>query len=161
MCDHQAVCEVGCGKRNGRLLPVGPRAQAILTPYLMEKAETPEAFIFSPKDSMQLQKVEKRSKRKTRVQPSQMNRKKTNPQRVPRDQYTKDSYARAIVRACKKAGIETWTPNRLRHAAGTEIRDKYGLEYAQAVLGHSNAKTTEIYAKVNFEKAEKVAREIG
>lgn len=32
---------------------------------------------------------------------------------------------------------------------------------AQAVLGHSNAKTTEIYAELDFEKAAKVMREIG
>jgi len=31
----------------------------------------------------------------------------------------------------------------------------------EAVLGHSNAKTTEIYAKASFEKAARVAREIG
>jgi len=35
------------------------------------------------------------------------------------------------------------------------------LDYAQATLGHSNAKTTEIYAKVSSEKAEKVAKETG
>jgi site-specific recombinase XerD len=49
----------------------------------------------------------------------------------------------------------------LRHAGGTEVRDKFGVEYAQAVLGHANIKTTEIYAKVMFEKAAQVAKEIG
>jgi integrase len=63
--------------------------------------------------------------------------------------------------ACKKAGVPQWTPNQLRHTAGTEIRNKYGIEYAQAALGHTDAKTTEIYAKASYEKAEKVAREIG
>jgi site-specific recombinase XerD len=70
-------------------------------------------------------------------------------------------YIRAIAAACKKAGVPVWTPNQLRHADGTEVREKFGLEYAQAVLGHSSAKTTEIYAKASFEKAAKVAKEIG
>jgi integrase len=70
-------------------------------------------------------------------------------------------YNYAIACACKKAGVPHWTPNQLRHAGGTEVRDKFGLEYAQAVLGHSNMKTTEIYAKASFEKAAKVAKEIG
>jgi len=63
--------------------------------------------------------------------------------------------------AVKKAGVPHWTPNQLRHAGGTEVREKFGLEYAQAVLGHSSMNTTEIYAKVSFEKAAKVAKEIG
>ena len=152
------------GKR--RELAVGPRAQAILTPYLIEKETTPESFLFSPRDTLRLQKIEKRQKRKTfnkkgQVQPSQQDRSKPNPKRKPREQYDKNSYCRAVKRACKKAGVESWSPNQLRHSAGTRVRDEYGLEYAQAVLGHSSAKTTEIYAKVNFEKAAAVMEEIG
>jgi integrase len=70
-------------------------------------------------------------------------------------------YGAKIANACKKADIPRWSPNQLRHAGGTEVRDKFGVEYAQAVLGHANIKTTEIYAKVMFEKAAKVAKEIG
>jgi integrase len=70
-------------------------------------------------------------------------------------------YARAIKHACQKAGIPPWTPNQLRHTGGTEVRNKFGLEYAQAVLGHASASTTEIYAKVSFDKAAEVAAEIG
>ena len=88
-------------KGKNRPIPIGPKAQAILTPYLAEKEETPESFLFSPKDSVQLQRIEKRRKRKTfnkqgRVQPSQRNRAKPNPKRTPREQYSKDSYAHAI-----------------------------------------------------------------
>jgi integrase len=77
------------------------------------------------------------------------------------DHYTKDSYNRAIRRACKQAGVPSWTPNQLRHSSGTEVRNKYGLDAAQAYLGHAHANTTEIYAELDFEKAVKVAREIG
>jgi len=35
------------------------------------------------------------------------------------------------------------------------------FDAAQAFLGHANASTTEIYAELDFEKAAKVAKEIG
>ena len=40
-----------------RVVAVGPKAQAILMPYLLEKADTPEAFLFSPQDTLRLQKI--------------------------------------------------------------------------------------------------------
>ena len=75
--------------------------------------------------------------------------------------YYERRYGNAIAAACKKAGVPPWTPNQLRHSGATEIREKFGLEYAQASLGHSSMKVTEIYAKASFEKAAKVAKEIG
>ena len=145
---------------------IGFRAQAILMSYLFEKEDTPEAFLFSPRDAVQLQKIEKRRNRKTlnkkgEVQPSQRDRSKPNAVQKVGEQCTRDSYNQAISRACKRAGVPAWTPNQLRHSAGTEIRNKFGLDVAQAYLGHKNAKTTEIYAELDFEKAVKVAREIG
>ena len=148
-----------------RIIAVGPRAQAILMSYLLEKEEIPEAFLFSPKDTVRLQKIEKRRNRKSldkngQVQPSQRDRSRPNAAK-PGDQYTKGSYNRAVTRACEEAGVTRWTPNQLRHSTGTEVRKKYGLDAAQAVLGHANASTTEIYAELDFEKAAHVAREIG
>jgi len=148
-----------------RELALGPRAQAILTPYLIDKEDNPTAFLFSPADAAKARKLGMRKKRKTLnkkgdVQPSQQNRSKPEAAK-PGKQYAQDSYNQAIHLACKKAGVPIWTPNQLRHSTGTEVRDKYGLEYAQAVLGHASAKTTEIYAKVNFEKAAAVMEEIG
>ena len=68
-------------KGKDRIIAVGPRAQAILTSYLVEKADAPEAFLFDPRDTVKLQKIEKRRNRKTfnkqgRVQPSQRDRSK-------------------------------------------------------------------------------------
>ena len=98
--------------------------------------------------------------KKGEVQPSQRDQAKPDAKKVG-TKYTKDSYNRAIRRACEKAGVKVWSANQLRHSAGTEVRNKYGLEHAQRVLGHANAKTTEIYAELDFEKAAQVAREIG
>ena len=70
-------------------------------------------------------------------------------------------YAGAIAAGCRKAGVPKWSPNQLRHAGGTEVRNKFGLDAAQAILGHANASMTETYAKLDYSKAEAVAREIG
>ncbi len=54
-----------------------------------------------------------------------------------------------------------WAPNRLRHSRATAIREQYGLEAAQAVLGHSNADVTQIYAERDIAKAAKIMGEVG
>ena len=235
-----------------RLLAVGPRAQKILTTYLIQKQDKPTVFLFSPRDSVEIQREEKRRNRKTKVQPSQINRKKENPKRQPAEQYTKESYARAVARACRKAGTQAtitgltkdtkyefrhrallddgssnwsesvfvvtnreetfntrkltfkniskttdsatftwpyvkeasyevqyrpvgettwttvsiekfpeWSPGQLRHTAGSAIRDKYGLDGAQVCLAHASAKTSEIYAVLNFEKAARIMADMG
>ncbi len=54
-----------------------------------------------------------------------------------------------------------WGPNRLRHTHGTEVRKQFGLEAAQVVLGHSNAKVTQIYAERDLQKAAEIARQVG
>ena len=51
--------------------------------------------------------------------------------------YTVGSYRKAIRRACLKANVPIWHPHQLRHTAATNIRCQFGLEVAQAVLGHS------------------------
>jgi len=75
--------------------------------------------------------------------------------------YTNESYGRAIARACKRAGVPHWHPHQLRHLAGTEVRDKLGLDAAQAFLGHATARTSEIYAKLKDELRRKASEELG
>lgn len=157
-----------------RRIFVGPRAQEILKPYL---SRDPEQFCFSPSESEADRKQAMRSARKTKVQPSQRDRSKKKPRLKPGSQYTRCSYARAVARACELAfpvpegyGAEDaaawrkknrWSPNRLRHAVGTEVRRKYGLEAAQVVLGHSKADVTQIYAQRDGDLAAQIMREIG
>ncbi len=149
-----------------RVIFIGPKAQAILLPYLLRDAQT---YCFSPVESEKARKAEMRACRKTKVQPSQRDRQKARPKRKPRDRYTKDSYNRAIRRAVERANkdrvgedtIARWTPNQLRHKAGTEIRRQYGLEAAQVTLGHARADVTQVYAERDFELAKKVMKKIG
>ncbi len=74
---------------------------------------------------------------------------------------SRNSYEQAIKTACRKAGVGDWTPNQLRHAAATKIREAYGLEAAQVILGHSSASTTQIYAERNLRLACDIAAKLG
>lgn len=157
-----------------RTIFIEPKAQVILRPYLLRDAE---ARCFTPIDSERRRKRELRERRKTKVQPSQLDRHRRRPSVAPTDRYTKDAYARAIRRACDRAFKSSekldeaalaswrkghrWAPNRLRHAAATEIRRQFGLEAAQVVLGHSKADVTQIYAERDMTLAARIAREVG
>ena len=92
-----------------KLLPIGPRAQAILKPWLRE---SPDEYLFQPGEARQVKYQERRKKRKNTLWPShlahQAKKKKTKPKRVPSHRYDRHSYARAIARACKSAGVPHW-----------------------------------------------------
>ena len=74
---------------------------------------------------------------------------------------TRHAFCRAITRACDAAGIDRWVPHQLRHTAADAVRQQFGLEHCQSVLGHSKADMTEHYAKAGTEKAREVALKIG
>ena len=68
------------------------------------------------------------------------------------DRWEVGAYGRAVVRACADAGVEPWTPNRLRHTCATAVRRRFGIAAARAVLGHSlGMRITDRYS---FEAAE-------
>ena len=71
------------------------------------------------------------------------------------------AYRRSITRACEKLGIDRWVPHQLRHTNADVVREEFGLEHAQATLGHAKANMTEHYAKASRAKAAEVARKIG
>ena len=149
-----------------RIIFIGPKAQAILLPYLLRDAES---YCFSPLDSEAKRRAETRANRKTKVQPSQQDRRKRRPRRKPGGRYVKDAYNRAIHRAVDRANrlsddnerIPYWSPNQLRHSAATEIRRQFGLEAAQTVLGHARADITQVYAERDWSLAAEVMRKIG
>lgn len=106
---------------HARLIPLGPQAQAILQPYLKPDSQ---AFLFSPAQAKQEWYAEKRRLRKTKVQPSQMNRRKNNPKRPPGAHYDRHTSYRAIqyaIKKAKKSGVEIsrWHPHQLRHSVAT------------------------------------------
>jgi integrase len=143
-----------------RVIAIGPRAQAILKPYL-ERAD--QDFCFSPKESEKRRRAKLRKSRTTPL--SCGNREGTNrvahPRRKASIRYRTSSYRRAIHRVCEKHGIEKWSPNRIRHTASTEIRKRFGIDAARAVDGHGSTSTTEIYAELDLAKAVEVMRQVG
>jgi integrase len=77
------------------------------------------------------------------------------------ERYTSSTYRQAVVRAAERASVRPWTPHQLRHARATEIRQKHGLEAAQAALGHGHIDTTQIYSSKLLELAKTIARDMG
>jgi len=75
--------------------------------------------------------------------------------------YNVKSYRQAIIRACDRAGCIRWSPNQLRHLAATRLRSQSGLDAAQMVLGHASAKTTEIYAELDLDRAKRIVSAFG
>jgi integrase len=179
-----------------RRIFIGPEGQAILTQYLNRDSDS---FCFSPLEAEAERNETRRANRKSPMTPSQAVRKPKG--RPIRSCYKKDSYNRAVTRACEiacgmpdelrdvyrnvarlkdlalaertamKARLNheaaewrrkhCWSPNQLRHSRATAIRELYGIEAAQTVLGHADQKTTLIYAERDFEMAARIMKEIG
>lgn len=151
-----------------RVIHLGPRAQAILRPWLQTELE---AALFSPMEAEAERREAMRARRKTKVQPSQRSRAKPNPGKVAGDAYTVESYRRAIKYGIKRANLERargagstipdWHPNQLRHNAATRLRKEFGLDAARAILGHSSLDMTETYAELDATKAADVMDRVG
>jgi integrase len=142
-----------------RLIFLGPQGQGLLEPYF---GFPPGEYMFSPKRAEEQRRAELRRRRQSPLTPSQQSRTaKAAPLRAPGDLYDDGSYRKAIRRACKKLEIKVWFPHQLRHSAATEIRRRYGLEASQAVLGHSELGTTQIYAEVDLSRARRIMTEMG
>jgi integrase len=171
-----------------RIVFLGPKAQAVLRPFLKLVIS---GFLFSPRRSEAARNATKRAQRKTPLWPSHQARLArkpvASPKRPLRERYSVASYRRAIARACdlafphpilsaipeKELGdtqreelkawrrCHRWHPHQLRHSVATRVRKGFGVEAAQAVLGHSEFGTTQIYAEKNLDAGRKVMREIG
>ncbi len=150
-----------------RQVPLGPKAQEILKPFMSRRADT---FLFSPAEAEAERNAERRKNRKSPMTPSQAARKsKAKPGRAKRERYDTNSYRRAIdygVRMANKKRkpdeqIPNWYPLQLRHTRATEVRKSYGLDGAQAALGHKNADVTQVYAEKSLEVAVRIAKETG
>jgi len=134
-----------------RVILIGPRAQAIIRRHLRADTTAP---VFSPRQTVEDYRREHPGQRT----PRQI----ADRPRSPRDRYTPDSYRRAIVRACARAGIPAWHPHQLRHTYATAVRREYGLEAAQILLGHGSAQVTDaVYAERDLARAKRIAARIG
>ena len=150
----------GAWRGKSRTIYVGPKAQRILSKYLLRGADR---FCFSPREATDQRLAAKAAARTT--PPSCGNvpgsNRKARPKRQPGDFYTTQSYGKAIRYAAIRAKVEPWAPNRLRHSRATEIRAQFGLEAASSILGHSEITVTQVYAEADRERALRVAKAIG
>jgi integrase len=138
---------------------LGPRAQAVLRPWLRPD---PSEYLFGPREAMAEFRRRQRAERRTKLYPSQEARpRKADPKQRPGERYTTRSYCHAVGYGCRRAGIPSWNPHRLRYTAATMIRARFGLEAAQSVLGHAKPDTTLIYAEKDGARAREVAAEMG
>ena len=114
--------------------------------------------------------AKKRANRKTKITPSQAARDRMrakNPADNVGEFYDKNSYRKAIEHAIRKGNktlpaeqlIKKWTPYQLRHAAATEAEQMWGLDEAQAQLGHTSANMTKRYSSAQLKQRENLARE--
>jgi integrase len=142
----------------GRVIPLGPRAQEIVRRYL---ARNIQAYLFSPAESVETIRKMRRAARKSKVQPSQICRKKRRPRRKPGERYSPQAIAHAIRAACDKHDLERWHPHQIRHTAATLMRREFGLDATRAVLGQHAPQVTELYAELDLGKAVEVARKLG
>jgi integrase len=145
---------------NKRLINIGPKGQAILKPFMEVRDGE---YVFSPKRAEAARNALKKAGRKSPMTPSQAAREaKKKPKRTAGDYYRRDSYARAITRACELAKIENkWSPNRLRHNAATELRKQFGIDVVRTILGHSSVDTTQVYAEIDYESARAAMEKAG
>jgi len=151
-----------------RLIPLGPKTQQVIEPFLDRDAEV---FLFSPREAEDWRNAQRRKHRRSPMTPSQAKRKpKTKPKRPRRNHYDTASYGQAITYGIRKANknrkededkVPHWYPLQIRHSRATEVRRHYQLEGAQATLGHARADISEIYAEKNLDLAKKIAREMG
>lgn len=157
-----------------RRVAIGAEGQKVLMPFLLRAASS---YCFSPREAEKERLQERRSERKTPLYRSHLERiaakrKGRAGQRRAGDRYTTASYRRAITRAVEAVNkvrdregiperLPNWSPNQLRHLRAGEVEQALGIEAANAILGHTNIRTTEIYARRKLQLAVEAQRQIG
>lgn len=155
---------------HARMIYLGPRAQAVLRPWLRADLD---GLLFQPAEAEAWRQEQRGSKRTTPR--SCGNRPGTNrkakPKRKPGTGFTPAAYGKSITNAIERcnrqrkeqgqAEIPHWHPHQLRHNAATWLRKEFGLDVARVVLGHRSAAVTEIYAELDQAKAAEVMGKVG
>lgn len=160
-----------------RVIFFGPRARAILAPFLNE--EEPEAYLFSPAEAATEQKNaakashrsdtqrataaanKRRLASRERVLKTGKSRPKSS--RRPGLVYTRHSLGNAVRRVCKRHGIPHWHPHLLKHtvrvrlemltnpvAAAATRGELRASPEAQSALAHTNALMSARYGGVLY-----------
>jgi integrase len=149
-----------------RVIALGPKAQEIVKRHLKANVE---AYLFSPADSVAEFRARQRQGRKSKVPPSQRDRRTKHPRKKPGDRYTTRTYGatlhQAIARHNRKAPadrqIPHWHLHQLRHLRALELKREFGLDVARAVLGHKSPVLSEHYAGLDGAAAAQAMAKFG
>jgi integrase len=115
-----------------RVVVLGRKAQAVLRPWLAKAAAS--GYVFPP----------------------------SRKRKGGRDHYSMGNYARAVLRARRKAGVPDLHSYLARHAAKQRVTRELGLDAARSFLGQRSLQTTDGYGEaVDLELARKAARKLG
>jgi integrase len=134
-----------------RAIYFGPSASAMLK-FVLPPDETfdtvpDDLYVFSPKMAELVRTTKRRGNGRVG------------------ETYTQSTYYEAVQWACRQAQVPSWTPYQLRHSAGERITRRYGINGAQAVLGHSSSAMTKRYVspsqRIEEKTAAKIMSEIG
>lgn len=141
---YNVVRHKGRWRGKERVVVLGPKAQAEVKPFL---TLSPDRSVFSPQNAWKERAEELRANRQIPETKQTRERDAKAAAAQPKHEFFDvATYRRAIWRACDKAGIPHWSPHKLRHAAGTRLAIKEGIETARAALGHTDARMTRRYA---------------
>ena len=146
-------------KGHRRVILFGPRAQAILLPFL--EGREPARYLFSPRDALEHHRRELRRRRVSRVYSER--KRAARPKRPPGDCWTMSALQHVINAAVTRAdradraaggtGVAHWTAHQCRHNAATRLVEQFGWEVARTILGHRSFSVTQIYAVDNLKSA--------
>ena len=166
---------------SSRMIMLGPKAQEIIRPFLglnMSVTCSPHASQ-TPSETPNGRAERSSPLWPSHVKHQEAKRTKRRGRTTAGEQWNVNAYRRAIAWACdaafphptlaeippskltedQKTELDAWRkshrwhPNQLRHTAATMIRRQFGAEAAQAILGHAELATSEIYAEKNIEAA--------
>jgi integrase len=146
--------------RRGKFLAyvLGPQARAVLEPWLRVD---PDEYLFQPREAMAEVRGVLRRARKSPVQPSQQHRSRGAGGRAAGERYLESSYYHAVLKACRKAGVEPFTPNMVRHSFVSRIEAEYDIEDARKSVGHGSVQTTLLYTERDLRRAAEIAEQHG
>ncbi|HMP16011.1 MAG TPA: tyrosine-type recombinase/integrase [Gemmatales bacterium] len=132
-----------------RVVPLGPKCQEIIGPWLAGAATN--AYIFDPKIALEeFDQLRPKKKKPTTV---------TEQPRTTQC-YSSNTYAQAVTRACKKAGVSI-RPYGLRHGRKMLLEKELGSEAARVVLGQKSIQSTQHYGKLDVQRAAEIMKQVG
>jgi integrase len=153
---------------HARVIAIGPKAQKILRKYLLV---SPSAWCFAPAVAEEQRREDMRRRRKSNVQPSQIDRSKPNPAKTPGDCFTTGTWGQTVENTIKRANVRReadgkpliphWHPHQLRHTAATITRKEIGRDAARALLGQKTLGMVDLYAELDESLANDAAARLG